>query len=355
LGPESVGACGSQVEHQLSVLFLPCSWNFEAGLDEVAVRAFNFPGADGQALLTGLGVVELVASFAQITVSFGHGAFSSSGRLQSTGQILKNQACFVFQQKALLLLEPGLDVFERRRGRGQILADMVEVHQVGRLGAEMLLHLGNDPRSPVAQGVHARALVEPGALSHFAPKLAGHFRAGQSRAKKRRGRVAIAGQAGSDFAPLHRAGFAPITRGLGRPERWNHAAVDLRDQHKTRRALDGLQGADLARVPVRLDPRTPGSHPHTVMLQGSRRRLGKRSFGPKINQDPAQGARTTARLHAMALAKGSPERTAPLQPPDLLLDLDMAEDGLPAEFFLACLTAPDFWLDTFCDALTSAC
>jgi hypothetical protein len=34
---------------------------------------------------------------------------------------------------------------------------MVEVHQVGRLGAEMLLHLGNDPRSPFAQGARACA------------------------------------------------------------------------------------------------------------------------------------------------------------------------------------------------------
>jgi hypothetical protein len=135
------------------------------------VGAFDPARSDGQSLVDGAGTVELVQPVVQVAPALTHRRIVV-GRIDRLEVALQGAQHGVEPaldlEPALLFVQPVplgtwlvLDGLGRSR---EVVAHMVEVHQVAALAAEALLDLLGDPRRAVAQSVHAVAGGEAGAL-----------------------------------------------------------------------------------------------------------------------------------------------------------------------------------------------
>ena len=122
-----VGSGDAEVEHGLGVgFFPPATGEFEALLDDVAVSAFNFTGADGQLPGSGRGVIQLRSPRLQILIGGTDGLVGGAGIFLVRAQGPQNARHFVLQESVLLAMQPrfGMLGFDDLGGGGQVLADV---------------------------------------------------------------------------------------------------------------------------------------------------------------------------------------------------------------------------------------
>ena len=90
--PAAIGAESAELAEGVSVGFSPPSANFlDAGLEDVAVAAFDHTGADGQVEGRGAGIVELVGAIPQVaecTGAFLSGTSAGSSRVRRVASTL---------------------------------------------------------------------------------------------------------------------------------------------------------------------------------------------------------------------------------------------------------------------------
>jgi len=168
-----VGAGDPQAEHYLGIgLLPPGSGQFKALLDDMAMGAFYFSGANRPARLARLSVMKMFEALAQVASCVLDRCFGHPPHFPMWLQGSENFPGLAQHQSGFLLFEPapgfpGAGDFEGRCS--QILADVVKIDQILALRAKVLCELLHDPGGTVAHPVHKGFLTEPTALGGLSP------------------------------------------------------------------------------------------------------------------------------------------------------------------------------------------
>ncbi len=152
-----VGASHAQARPRFGVGFLPPRARpLEALFDHVAMAAFDCARADRQPRRPRSGVVQMAATFVQVTVGGAPRGFGATGRFQMRRQSPQHGGHFVFQQPSLLSPPPADGILGRHDHGGvrQVFAGVVEVRQAGALRARLFAELRENPPGAIAQAMH---------------------------------------------------------------------------------------------------------------------------------------------------------------------------------------------------------
>jgi hypothetical protein len=147
----------------------PGAGPLEALLGDVAMGAFDLARADRQSFGQGLAIVQLVGAIAEIAMAGPHGRVLvvGFGRLAMSRKRPQDGVETPTFELLLLCLHPGVARGrvgrDRRRGGGQVFADVVEINQVAALIAELLLDLADNPGRAVADRVNPGVRPKAGA------------------------------------------------------------------------------------------------------------------------------------------------------------------------------------------------
>ena len=152
--PLVVGADGAELAEGMSVFFGPPRPRLlEAGLEDMAVAAFDQAGADRQVVGQGVGIVELVGAVLEVAQRGTHGGLvvGDVRGLRAGPQGGEDRGVIAGAQGLAQRGDKGFGVGGVGRGRGQILTDVEQVDGVAAVGPELLPGLLGDPRGPVAE------------------------------------------------------------------------------------------------------------------------------------------------------------------------------------------------------------
>src|SRR5574337_876435 len=264
------------------------------------------------------------------------------GRLAMSGERPQDGVETPVFERLLLRLHPGAARGrvgrDRRRGGGQVFADVIEINQVAALVAKPRLDLADDPGRAVADRVNPGVRPEAGANragKQLAPRL---FDPALDRARINRRAVPLRmRQRQLRLPPGQSFALALVLRLAARLDDRNHAAVRLDDDRLANarrfRELQIPAAAFMHRLGVgERDPLARAlADREAVMLVQLGARLREGLIGGEVDDGPLQWPRTPERAHLRPQHEG----THPLRPEPILRlpNLYFTELRVPAEFF----------------------
>ena len=314
------------------------------------MRAFNLSLTNRQGIRQCLGVVELILSAAQITVTRSYRclAIRHVSGLKVRPQGLEDVRTLSDFERVFLLIEPGFGRVclrvNRRSGGAQVIADMIEIDQIPTLTAEALFHLPRNPFGTIADSMHLGRLAETRLFGARKQLLSGLFHIALQRAAIAQGLAARRmRQAEFGFFPLQGLAFTPVClRDIGFDNRY-HATIHFNDDRPAPR----LNGPSLIHLCRRIDglgmrfshpPYRAFGEKDPVMLDQFVLDLGEGYIGAKVGHHPLQRPRTSTMAYFGSLHKG-----AKVLASQAILNLfyaDFTKGTVPLEFFLPARRTP---------------
>ena len=219
----------------LGVMFAPPSaGTFEALLYEIAMRALDLTGADGEVLAQRLIVVELIPALAEVAMTDPNGGLIilDLRTLLMRGEGTQNGSGVPVLQARFLFVHPCRGRFLRRCKRlgccGEVFADVPEIHEIVSVLAKPFADLVSNPGRPVAYCMQLAVAPQTCAARTVEENSSGVLGIALHGAAVGQGLAAL-GMCQSDlgFLPAQVFAFAPVGLGGVRVHDRDHAAIDL--------------------------------------------------------------------------------------------------------------------------------
>lgn len=279
----------------------------------------------------------MIFSFVDILVSGSHRCWHFFERFEMGFQGLKDFRAFVFEQPALLLVQPllflrGRDAFG---GGSQVLFDMIKIDgeflfSVARV--ELFVEGVEDGVGSIGHRMDRAGGDQPGPDGGAAPDQAGYFDAGRGGPIDTFHRVFGPRAAEIGLFPNQSLVFALILSSAAF-HNGNHASIHAGDHHFGRRGGAVHQRADALGVRERVLAGGAPRRLHSVVLAQLFGRVQKGFVRAEIHQRSLQGPRVTSLANVGLFAEGPHLFTAPAAAQALFGDGDIAIGRVPGQGF----------------------
>src|SRR6516225_6598379 len=335
--PTSVSPKNAQGQHLLEVFHLPPRpRHLEPGLHHVTMGALDRARTDGQTCRPSTLVIQVIRMVDEIAVAGANRGLGvrNAGRFHEGLETSHHLRPAIRFQPVLLFFPPEILVLARHDfgGRGQVIAPVGKIDQIGGERSKLLLHLVDNPGSSIPQTMDLRWVARSRRQGAFPQALARFLHAPHRRAKDRCHRARVLHQTEASFFPAQLAGFPPILGRFTRPRRGrfhhrHHAPVHLGDQDRHSRMLGPRAPRFLLRshgFPVFFGqgPNRADRYVDPVVLFELHRCSSKGIIRPQIDDGSLQRLRALPTLHFRRFGKGANLRPPSAAGEDLLFYFD---------------------------------